>query len=88
MKITITDITDHWKDEQMMDGDASHEGWGAVNTLYAEEYERKVENNEWEGLPFTCEADTIDEAIDQYNETVCGCDYIKAAEADYETEND
>ena len=88
MKITITDITDHWKDEQMMDGDASHEGWASVNELYAAEYRRKVDNNEWEGLPFTCEADTIDEAIDKYNEAVCEYDYIKAAEADYETEND
>lgn len=87
MKITIIGITEHWEDEPMMHGDASHEGWASVNELYADEYRRKVENNEWDGLPFTCEADTIDEAIDQYNETVCECDYIKAVDADYETED-
>lgn len=88
MKITIIDIIDYWKDEQIMDGDASHEGWASVNELYAAEYRRKVEDNEWEGLPFTCEADDIEEAIDKYNKTVCECDYIKATKADYETEND
>ena len=84
MKITILDITDHEKDDAMMSGDASHEGWASVNELYAEEYRRKVENNEWSGLPFTCEADTIEEALDIYNESVCQYDYIKATDADYE----
>lgn len=89
MKITIIGITEHWVDDQMMSGDASHEGWTDVNHLYAEEYERKVNNNEWEGLPFTCEADSIDEAIDIYNERVCEYDYIKAlnADCDYDEKN-
>ena len=88
MKITITNIIDHREDEHQMDGDASHEGWASVNELYAAEDRRKVKNNEWDGLPFTCEADTIDQAIDKYNEAVCEYDYIKAVDADYEIEND
>ena len=87
LKITITGITDHCKDEQIMDGDASHEGWASVNELYAAEYRHKVENNEWEGLPFTCEAATVADAIDRYNDKFCEYDYIKAAGADSETED-
>lgn len=72
----------------MMRGDASHEGWGAVNALYAKEYERKVDNNKWEGLPFTCEADSVEEAVERYNDEICEYDYIKAVDADYETDED
>ena len=86
MKITIIDITDHWKDDAMMDGDASHEGWASVNELYAEEYRRKIEDNKWKELPFTCEAESIEDAVDIYNDKICDCDYIKAADADYKTE--
>lgn len=87
MKFVITDITDHVVDDAMMDGDASHEGWGPVNSLYAEEYERKVDGNEWDGLPFACEASSIDDAIEKYNDAVCEYDYIKADGADFYIEN-
>jgi hypothetical protein len=87
MKITLTDIIGYYEDERAIEGDASREGYGAVKRQVAEEWERKVEENEWEGLPFTCEADTEDEAIELYNEEYCRYDYIKAAEADFVAED-
>lgn len=86
MKFTLTDITDYFKDEQAIAGDASHEGYRAVMRLVVEEEKRKVDDGKWDGLPFTCEAADIDDAIDCYNEEVCRYDYIKALAADYETE--
>lgn len=88
MKITITDITDYVKDEHMMAGDASHMGEDDVLELYLDERKKKISGGIWDGLPFTCEADSIEDAIDMYNKKYCECEYILAAEADYYTDED
>lgn len=54
MKIKITNILDWEEDTQMMDGDASHEGWRAVQSLLEEERVKKIDEEEAEGLPFVC----------------------------------
>ena len=64
MKIKITNILDWEEDTQMMDGDASHEGWRAVQSLLEEERVKKIDEEEAEGLPFVCEAKDEDEARD------------------------
>ena len=87
MKITITDITDWEKDYAKIAGDMSHEGDAPVEGLVAEEMEKKVENNDWTGLPFICEANNIDEAINIYNSTCNEFGYIRALNADYEIIN-
>ena len=80
----ISEITDWEEDTQMMHGDASHEGWRDVQQLLEEERVKKIDNNGWEGLPFFCEAEDEEEAIDKYNAKFCECEYIKAIEADCE----
>jgi len=84
MKMTITGITEWVEDEHMEMGDASHIGDLEVMKLKVAEYEKKVENNDWPGLPFTCEADSKEDAIDQYNEQCCKYNYYLAEEADFE----
>lgn len=86
MKMTITEITGWWEDTAAEMGDASHEGDGEVMRLKLEEYERKVEGNEWPGLPFTCEAEDEDEAIEKYNAEHCESDYYKAETAEFKEE--
>lgn len=87
-KYTITAITDWWEDTAAEMGDASHVGDGDVMRLKLDEYERKVEENEWPGLPFTCEAESEDEAIEKYNNKHCDYDYYKAVEAEFEEEEE
>lgn len=82
-KFTIIEITDWEKDFQMMDGDSSHMPESDVHFKYAEEYKSKVEEGKWPGLPFTCEAESKDDAIDKYNSAVCQYDYIQAIDADF-----
>lgn len=82
-KFTILAITDWCEDLQTEAGDASHVGDGDVMRLKLEEYEKKVEGNEWPGLPFTCEAESEDEAIEKYNDKFCDYDYYKAVDADF-----
>lgn len=84
MKMTIIEITDWWEDTAAEDGDASHMGDGDVMRLKLEEYESKVENGKWPGLPFTCEAKSEDEAIRKYNDKFCEYDYYKAVSAEFE----
>lgn len=86
MKITITAITEWEEDDGLIDGDASHEGHRAVQRLLEEERVAK-EDNEWTtGLPFTCKAADLDEALEKYNNKFCEYDYLKAVDADYEEE--
>lgn len=84
MNMTITEITGWLEDTAAEMGDASHMSDGDVMRLKLKEYERKVEGNEWPGLPFTCEAESEDEAIEKYNEEHCGSDYYKAVDAEFE----
>ena len=83
-KFTITEITEWIEDDHVMAGDASHEGRRAVQRLLEEERVRKLDEGKAEGLPYECEAEDIEDALDQYNEEHCRYDYLKAAECDYE----
>lgn len=84
MKIKITEITEWEKDERLMEGDASHEGWEAVNELVGEEEDEK-QNGEWtKGLPFVCEAEDEEEALQKYNDEICEYDYLKAVGCEWE----
>ena len=80
----INEITDWEEDYHKMEGDASHEGCREVQTLLEEERVKKIDNGEWEGLPFICEAENEIVALEKYNEKFCKNDYIKAVVADCE----
>lgn len=84
MKIKIVGITVWEKDNRLIDGDASHEGVEAVRKQIAEEEEIKIYGEWTKGLPFECEAESIEDAIEQYNEAHCEWDYLKAADCEVE----
>lgn len=84
MKFTITEITEWDEDFHMEAGDACHMSDGDIMRLKLSEYERKIENHDWPGLPFTCEADSREDAIDKYNQKNCDRDYYLASDADFE----
>ncbi len=84
MKIKITEITDWEEDNCMIAGDASHEGDRAVQRLLEEERTNKIDNGNAEGLPFVCEAENEDDALEKYNAEFCEYDYLKAAACDWE----
>lgn len=88
MKMTIIEITGWTEDVQAEMGDACHMSDGDVMRLKLEEFERKVEGNEWPGLPFTCEASDADDAIQKYNDKFCKYDYYKAEDADFTNDKD
>ena len=87
MKITITEILE-WEEDQMTAASIySHEGTREYQRcLEAERVEK--EDNQWtKGLPFTCEASDIDEAIEKYNDEFCPWPHIlKASDVDYDIE--
>lgn len=84
MKIKITEITEWEKDERLMEGDASHEGDTSVQELVGEEEEEK-QYGEWtKGLPFVCEAEDEEEALQKYNDEICEYDYLKAVGCEWE----
>jgi hypothetical protein len=80
----IIEVTEWYEDNGLMDGDASHEGYRAVQRLLEEERIRKIDNGEADGLPFVCEAESEESAIDKYNEAYCEYDYLKAAQCEFE----
>lgn len=84
MKIIINEITEWEKDNALINGDASHEGDQKVRDLIAEEEDKKLYSSEaWNlGLPFECEAENKDEALDLYNEKYCKYDYLKAVDCE------
>ena len=86
MNITIIDITEWIKDYQLIDGDASHEGDQSVKELvYDEEMKKIYSAMPWTlGLPFNCEVENKDEALDLYNQKYCCYDYLKASNCDIE----
>ena len=83
MKYTIIEVTDWVEDDALMAGDASHEGDRAVQSLLEEERVRKIDHGKADGLPFTCEAESEEEAIDKYNEQICDGDYLKAEAVEF-----
>ena len=87
-RFRIYGITDWEKDEHMMEGDMSHMPEHDVLRLYADEYEKKVENDDWPNIPFECEAKDEDEALEKYQSEVCEYDYIIPTGADIERIDD
>ena len=84
MKIKITGITEWEEDHALIAGDASHEGCREVEHLVEEERVNKIDNNKAPGLPFICEAEDEDEALEKYNDACCNNDYLIAVECDWE----
>lgn len=82
-KFTILEITDWYEDVQMEAGDACHMSEGDVMRARLNEYEQKVEEGNWPGLPFTCMAEDAGSAIQKYNDKFCDYDYYKAVDADF-----
>lgn len=80
----INGITGWREDSCMMEGDASHEGDRAVQQLLEEERVAKIDNGNAKGIPFVCEAENEEEAIEKYNEKFCDGEYLLADEADIE----
>lgn len=78
----IDNITEWEEDESLMHGDASHEGWRAVQRLLEDEKVKKIDKEEAKGLPFVCEAESEEEALEKYNAKYCDLDYLKATECE------
>ena len=87
MKIKITDIIEWTEDIALTAGDASHNGNRAVQHLLEEERMQKIDNNKALGLPFICDAENEDDALEKYNNAHCKYDYLKAIECDWERIN-
>ena len=82
-KYTITEITKWEEDSHMMDGDASRIGWREVDRILEGERVSKLDCGNVLGLPFTCEADSLEEALEKYNDAYYLYDYLKASECDF-----
>lgn len=82
----ITEIVGWYEDSYMMDGDASHEGYAAVEELLVEERRSKQTFDPVEAriLPFECKARDLDEAIEKLNRRFFEYDYLKVQDVDYE----
>lgn len=87
-KFTITDITEWTRDDHEMAGDSCHMPESDVYYRLAAEMRKKVEEDEWPGLPFTCEAEDEDEALEKYRRKFCDGDYITPCDADIEVEGE
>ena len=88
MRFKIVEINDWTEDVHMEAGDACHMSEGDLMRHKLNEYEEKVENNKWPGLPFVCEAESEEEAVEKYNAAHCEYDYYKATEAEFEDRHD
>ena len=84
MKLKIIEVIYWQEDTVLMDGDASHEGYRAIQQLLEQERVEKIDEGKAKGLPFICEADSIDEAVELYNNKYYELDYLKAGEVDWE----
>lgn len=86
MKIRIKEITGWREDQALIAGDASRNGDRAVQRILESERVQKIDKggSEESYLPFDVEADSIDEALDKYNELFHKYDYLKADEAEHE----
>ena len=82
----ITEIVGWHEDSYLMDGDASHEGYAAVQELLVEERRSKetFDPEKCGIIPFVCKANDIDEAIEKLNERFFEYDYLKVWDVDYE----
>lgn len=82
----ITEILEWTEDSYMMDGDASHEGYDAVEELLVEErrFKQTFDPVAAHILPFECKARDLDEAIEKLNNRFFEYDYLKVQDVDYE----
>ena len=84
MKIKIIEIIEWEEDSRLIAGDASRNGDRAVERLVEEEKIKKIDNGIAEGLPFICDAEDEDDALEQYNNAICEYDYLKASACEFE----
>jgi len=96
MRIKITEITEWRKDSALVGGDASREGWDAVQSLVLAEREAKADGGSWSRiaadgmLPFEYEAEAdgeteaVEEALEAFGAKHCEFDYLKPAKCEYE----
>lgn len=82
----IIEILEWAEDERLIAGDASHEGYDAVEEQIVEERRSKQTFDPVEAriLPFECKANDLDEAIEKLNERFFEYDYLKVQDVDYE----
>jgi len=78
MRYKIIEISSWVEDLHMEDGDACHMSEGDLMRRKLHEYEEKIENGKWPGLPFVCNAKNEEEAIEKYNAAHCKHDYYLA----------
>ena len=83
-KYTIIAITEWEEDTYEEMADSGHISDGDIMRKKLGEFVDKIDNDNWPGLPFTCEADNEDDAVAEYNRQCCDGDYYKAAEAEFE----
>lgn len=87
MTFKIYDITEWDICRSQIENDAQHMGEN-YHILLGEAEEKRdwLETEGGDGLPYVCEADDIDEALEKYNEEFYCGEYVQAVEADYEVE--
>ena len=89
MKITIFDILEWDEDKAAGASIYSHEGEREYQRCLESERSEKLDNEWTKGLPFTCQAECVDDAIEQYNEKYCPWpDILIAVDVDYETDEE
>lgn len=80
-KFTIVEIIDWEEDRHAMAGDACHMPDSDVEEFHAKQYGERVEKGNWPNLPFVCEAESEDAAIDKYNKSLGRFNYLYAVDA-------
>ena len=89
MKITITEILEWDEDQATAASIYSHEGEREYQRCLEAERVAKLDNEWTKGLPFTCEAENEDDAIEQYIEKYCPWpDILIPVEVDFETDEE
>lgn len=84
MNFKIIEIDDYEEDRHEQAGDMCHMPEIDVLRIKVAEYEEKVEKGNWPGLPFECDAEDEEDAIQKYNSEHCRGDYYKAVSAIFE----
>jgi len=89
MKITITEILESSENEDTAASIYSHEGMREYQRCLEAERVEKIDEGRWPGLPFTCTAEDVDEAIEKYNEKFCAFpNILQAEDVDWEEAGD
>ena len=82
-RYVINDILSYEKDHAQMAGDCSHIGEAEVYGALAVAL-HEILTDGWQGLPFECEAESEDDALEKYIAQYYQYGYIKPTEADIE----